>query len=133
MLPGPLLFLKRRLALLGCLLCLACGTTSPNTYQINLTNPFGTPFQSKQEVLEKIPLGTAVDDAKAKMHLRGFEMWSSQRQHEQLLVVYHVPDLAGLRDPNRDIWVTLHFKEGSLVDVDYRSGTDGPAPPTGNR
>lgn len=114
---------NRWMAACCCALLVGCGMTKPWADQFTTPNPFGLLFHDKREVLEHIPIGTPMDKAEAVMRAHGFQKWSSQSQHGQLTLVFHVYDPARVRAPGQDIWVTLDCKQGAVVDVEVRPGT----------
>ena len=119
---------KHLIALGGWALVVGCTTPNPWADQIKVPNPWGTPFRDKQEVLQAIPAGTSVDKVQAAMRAHGFEPWSSQRQKDQVTLIFH-RFLGDWRDPAQDTWVTILLRREAVVDVEIRSGPPGPSSP----
>jgi hypothetical protein len=105
----------RMLALSCCALVAGCTFFAPWTEELHKNpNPFATPFQSRAELLEHIPIGASIEKVKTEMSAHGFAEWSCQRQAEQVTLIFHLIDLGGLRE---DRFITIHCQKGAVVDI----------------
>ena len=110
-----------------CMVLAGCETTNPFERQFRFSNPFGSPFADRQDVLNHIPIGTRLEKAQAVMEAHGFQQSCSQQQDRDRTVIFRPCDLARSRRSCQDI--TLFFKDEAVVDVNFHAAPTIPAAP----